>query len=191
MVKVAIITGSTRPGRQSLVVAQWVHDCAQRHLEGRAEPSIVDIADFDLPLLDEPFPPAMGRYTKDHTKRWAAAIAPFDAFVFVTPEYNHSYPAALKNALDFLVAEWADKAGGFVSYGGALGARSVEHLRGVMGNLRIADVNTHVALSMYDDFEQFSVFKPREMHLKTLGTLLDDLVGWGSALKAYRAGKGV
>lgn len=190
MLKIAIITGSTRPGRQSLVVAQWVHGLAQKHLAGRAEAEIVDIADFDLPLLDEPMPPAMGRYAKDHTKRWAAAIAPFDAFVFVTPEYNHSAPAALKNALDFLKAEWADKAGGFVSYGGALGARAVEHLRGVMGELRIADVRTHVALSMHDDFEQFSVFKPRERHEATVGSLLDELLGWGAALKSYRTGEG-
>lgn len=189
MLKIAIITGSTRPGRQSLSVATWVHEFATQHLDGRAEASIVDIENFDLPLLDEPVPPALGQYSKAHTKRWAATIAPFDAFVFVTPEYNHSYPAALKNALDFLVAEWANKACGFVSYGGALGARSVEHLRGVMGNLRIADISTHVALSMYDDFEQFSVFKPREMHLATLAALLDDLVGWGGALKAYRAGR--
>lgn len=187
MLKIAIVTGSTRPGRQSLTVAQWVQGLAQKHLEGRAEVAIVDIADFALPLLDEPMPPAMGQYSQEHTRRWAAAIAPFDAFVFVTPEYNHSVPAALKNALDFLSGEWANKAAGFVSYGGALGARAVEHLRGVMGELRIADVRTHVGLSMYDDFEHFSVFKPRDRHEVTVGALLDELVGWGGALKGLRA----
>lgn len=184
MLKIAIITGSTRPGRQSPTVARWVQGIAAERTD--ADFQILDIADFDLPLLNEPFPPAMGRYTQDHTKRWAAEVAGYDGFVFVTPEYNHSARAALKNALDFLNAEWADKAAGFVSYGGALGARAVEHLRGVMGELRIADVRGHVGLSMYDDFENFSTFKPQDRHVAALNGMLDQVVGWSGALKAYR-----
>src|SRR5262245_14740993 len=102
MLKIGIITGSTRPNRKSPDVAKWVLDIASKR--GDAEYEIVDIADYELPLLDEPAPPSMGNYQKEHTKRWAAKIASLDAFVFVTPEYNHSIPAALKNAIDFLFA---------------------------------------------------------------------------------------
>src|SRR5438045_4180557 len=119
MLKIGIITGSTRPNRKSLDVANWVLEIARKRSD--AEYEIVDIKDFELPLLDEPIPPSMGQYQQPHTKRWAAKIASLDAFVFISPEYNHGIPAALKNAIDFLFAEWKDKAAGFVSY------RSEEH----------------------------------------------------------------
>ena len=122
---------------------------------------IVDIADFDLPLLDEAYPPSMGQYAQPHTKAWAATIAAFDAFVFVTPEYNHSMSGALKNAIDFLFREWNDKAAGFVSYGSVGGARAVEQLRLVMGELKVADVRAQCALSLFTDFENFTTFKPQ------------------------------
>src|SRR5689334_6934999 len=127
MLRVGIILGSTRPGRNGEAVAKWAFDIASKRTD--AEYEYVDILDYDLPLLDEPIPPSQGRYSKDHTKRWAAKIASFDAFVFVTPEYNHGTSGALKNAIDFLFAEWNDKAAGFVSYGSAYGVRAVEHLR--------------------------------------------------------------
>src|SRR2546423_5150472 len=127
MLKVGIITGSTRPDRKSPDVAKWVLETARKRSD--AEYELVDIKDFELPLLDEPIPPSMGQYQQPHTKRWAAKIASLDAFVFVSPEYNHGMPAALKNAIDFLFAEWKDKAAGFVSYGAAGGARAVEQLR--------------------------------------------------------------
>src|SRR5688500_15284292 len=130
MINVAIVVGSTRPGRKAETVAKWVLEIAKRRSDASYE--LVDIQDHDLPLLDEPAPASMGKYTKDHTKRWAARIAAFDAFVFVTPEYNHGTSAALKNALDFLYAEWNNKAAGFVSYGGAGGVRAVEQLRMTM-----------------------------------------------------------
>ncbi len=100
MLKIAIIIGSTRPGRKAEAVARWVYDIAAKRSDASFE--VVDIADFDLPLLDEPIPPIMNQYSKPHTKAWAAKIASFDAFVFVTPEYNHSTSGALKNAIDFL-----------------------------------------------------------------------------------------
>ena len=120
----------------------------------------MDIKDFDLPLLDEPVPPIMGQYSKPHTKIWAAKIDSFDAYVFVTPEYNHGIPGALKNAIDFLFAEWNNKAAGFVSYGGVSGARAVEQLRLVLAEVQMATVRNQVLLSMFTDFENFSVFKP-------------------------------
>ncbi|KYF56700.1 NADPH-dependent FMN reductase [Sorangium cellulosum] len=185
MLKVAIILGSTRPGRNGEAVAKWVHELATK--KGGAEYELVDIKDFDLPLLDEPAPPSMGQYTKPHTRAWAAKIDAFDAFVFVTPEYNHGTSGALKNAIDFLYKEWNNKAAGFVSYGSAGGARAVEQLRLVMAELQIADVRAQVMLSLFDDFENFSVFKPNPRHERSVGNMLDQLLAWGGAMKTLRA----
>jgi hypothetical protein len=115
----------------------------------------------------------MGQYQKEHTKRWAAKIDSFDAYVFVTPEYNHGTSGALKNAIDFLFKEWNNKAAGFVGYGSAGGVRAVESLRLVMGEVMVADVRAQVMLSLYTDFENFSVFKPGEYNVEALHTLLD------------------
>src|SRR5690606_7152837 len=122
---------STRPGRNNEAVANWVYEIAKKRRDAQFE--LVDIAAYNLPLLDEAAPPSMGNYEHAHTKAWAEKIASFDAFVFVTPEYNHGPSAALKNAIDYLFKEWNNKAAGFVSYGSAGGARAVEHLRLVMG----------------------------------------------------------
>jgi NAD(P)H-dependent FMN reductase len=189
MLNVAIIIGSTRPGRKAEVVARWVHDIAAQR--GDASFELVDIATFHLPLLDEAFPPMMNQYAKAHTKTWAAKIATFDAFVFVTPEYNHSTSGALKNAIDFLFREWNDKAAGFVGYGGVGGARAVEHLRLVMGEIKVADVRAQVALSMHTDFENYSTFKPRPKQEAAVNAMLDDLVAWGQALQTMRARRAV
>jgi NAD(P)H-dependent FMN reductase len=184
MLKVGIITGSTRPNRKSLEVAKWVLDIASKRTD--AEYELVDIKDFELPLFDEPMPPSMGQYQQPHTKRWAAKIASLDAFVFVTPEYNHGIPAALKNAIDFLFKEWGDKAAGFVGYGGAGGARSVEHLRLVLAEVHVATVRAQVLLSMFTDFENYTTFKPDPRHEKAVGAVLDQVVAWGGALTPLR-----
>jgi NAD(P)H-dependent FMN reductase len=184
MMKIAIIIGSTRPGRKADTVARWVHEIAKKRED--AEFEIVDIQDFNLPLLDEPVPPSLGQYSKPHTKAWAAKIATFDAYVFVTPEYNHGTSGALKNAIDFLYAEWNNKAAGFVSYGSASGVRAVEQLRLVMGEQQIADVRAQVMLSLYTDFENFTTFKPAAFHEKAVNAMLDQLVSWGRALKTVR-----
>ena len=184
MLKVGIIIGSTRPGRKAEAVARWVLELAQAR--GDADYELVDIADFDLPLLDEPVPPSMWRYSKEHTKRWAEKIASLDAFVFVTPEYNHSTSGALKNALDFIYGEWTNKAAAFVGYGSAGGTRAVEHLRGIASELQIAHVRGQVGLSLFEDFENFATFKPRELHQRSVATMLDQLLGWGTALKGDR-----
>jgi NAD(P)H-dependent FMN reductase len=185
MTRVAIIIGSTRPGRNGAAVANWVRDIAGKRTD--AEFELVDLKDYNLPHLDEATPAAMGGYTNQHTKDWSAKIASFDAYVFVTPEYNHSTSGALKNAIDFLYQEWNNKAAGFVSYGGAGGARAVEHLRLVMGELQVADVRAQVTLSLYTDFENFSVFTPAGQHEEAVTTMLDQVVAWGGALKTLRA----
>jgi NAD(P)H-dependent FMN reductase len=183
-IRIAIILGSTRPGRIGEAVAIWVHSMAARRSD--AEYELVDIKDFNLPLLDEPVPPSYGKYSKDHTKKWAAKIASFDGFVFVTPEYNHGIAGALKNAIDFLYKEWNNKAAGFVSYGSASGARAVESLRLVMGELQVADVRAQLMLSLANDFENYSRFKPAASHEKALNAMLDQLVAWSAALKSVR-----
>jgi NAD(P)H-dependent FMN reductase len=185
MLNIAIVVGSTRPGRKSEAVARWVHDIAKKRTDTSFE--LVDIAAFDLPLLDEPVPPSLGQYSKPHTHAWAATIARFDAYVFVTPEYNHSIPGALKNAIDFLFKEWNDKAAAFVSYGGAGGVRAVEHLRGVMGELKVADVRAQVTLSLFNDFENFATFKPAPRQEAAVNSMLEDLIPWAKALQSMRA----
>jgi NAD(P)H-dependent FMN reductase len=184
MIKIAVIIGSTRPGRNGEAVAKWVHEIAQKRSD--AEFELVDIKDFNLPLLDEPMPPIMGQYSKPHTKTWAARIGSFDGYVFVTPEYNHGISGALKNAIDFLFREWNDKAAGFVSYGGAGGARAVEHLRLVLAEVQIATVRNQVLLSMFNDFENFSVFKPAPQHEKSVNAVFDQVIAWAGALKTLR-----
>ncbi len=186
MLRVAIILGSTRPGRAGEAVARWAYDIAKKRTD--AEYELVDIKDYNLPLLDEPAPPSQGKYSHDHTKRWAAKIDSFDAYVFVTPEYNHGIAGALKNAIDYLYKEWNNKAAAFVGYGSASGVRAVESLRLVMGELQIADVRAQVMLSLYTDFENFSVFKPAPHQQQALTTVLDQVVKWGSALKPLRGG---
>ncbi len=127
-----------------------------------------------------------GQYSNPHTKTWAAKIGSFDGYVFVTPEYNHGVPGALKNAIDFLFGEWNDKAAGFVSYGGAGGARAVEQLRLVLAEVQMATVRNQVLLSMFTDFENFSVFKPDARHEKSVNEMFDQVIAWGGALKALR-----
>lgn len=184
MIKIAFIIGSTRPGRKAEAVAKWAYGIAKKRSD--AEYEIVDIKDYNLPLLDEPVPPSLGQYSQPHTKTWAAKIGSFDAFVFVTPEYNHSTSGALKNAIDFLYREWNNKAAGFIGYGSTGGTRAVENLRLVVGELQVADVRAQVALSLFTDFENFTVFKPAAMHETSVNTMLDQVVAWGGALKTLR-----
>lgn len=184
MLKVGIIIGSTRPGRVGESVARWTFDIANKRSD--AEFELVDLLDFNLPLLDEPVPPSMGQYSKDHTKAWSAKVASFDAYVLVTPEYNHGTSGALKNALDFVYTEWNNKAAGFVSYGSAGGTRAVEQLRLVMAELQVASVRNQVMLSLFTDFENFSVFKPSERQEAAVNNMLDQLIAWGLAMKSVR-----
>lgn len=184
MIRIAIILGSTRPNRVGEAVAHWVHELASSRTDAKYE--LIDLKEVNLPLLDEPLSPAQGKYSKDHTKAWSARIDPFDGFVFVTAEYNHGIPAALKNAIDFLYREWNNKAAGFVSYGGAGGVRAVESLRLVMGELMVADVRQQVSLLLATDFENYSIFKPAARHEKSLHMMLGQVVAWAGALKAVR-----
>lgn len=185
MLKIGIIIGSTRPGRRAPEVAQWIYDIAVK--KGGADYEIVDIKDYDLPVLDEEVPPSMGKYAQPHTLKWAEKVASLDGFIFVTPEYNHSISGALKNAIDFVYAEWINKAAGFVSYGTTGGARAVEHLRGIMAEVQVADVRAHVSLGLFTDFVNFAELKPAPWHLQQADTMLDQLLNWSRAMKTLRA----
>jgi NAD(P)H-dependent FMN reductase len=182
--EIGIVLGSTRPGRNGEAVAKWVYEAASRRAD--AEYELVDIAEFALPHLDEALPPSLGQYAQPHTRAWARKIESFDGYVFVTPEYNHSTSGALKNAIDFLYAEWNNKAAGFVSYGSVGGTRAVEHLRLIMSELQVATVRAQVALSMFTDFENFSSFRPAERQHQALDAVLDQVVSWSRALKSVR-----
>ena len=184
MTRIGIILGSTRPNRNGEQVANWVFGLASRRSD--AEFELIDLRDYPLPHLDEPLPPSLGQYQHEHTKQWAATIASFDGFVIVTPEYNHGTSGVLKNAIDYLYAEWTNKAVGFVSYGAVGGARAVEHLRLVAGELQMADVRQQVALSLITEFENYSVFTPGDYNLPALNTLLDQVIAWSAALAPLR-----
>jgi NAD(P)H-dependent FMN reductase len=187
-VRIAIILGSTRPGRRGEPVAQWVLE--QATARGDADYELVDLADFALPHLDEPVPPSAGRYEYEHTKKWSDKIDDFDGFVFVTPEYNRAPSGVLKNALDYLYAEWNDKAAGIVSYGAAAsGLRAAEALRLILGELQIADVRQSVGISLIHDFENFTTFVPGPQHAQHLGVQLDQLIAWAGALRGVREAK--
>lgn len=194
MVNIHIIVGSTRPGRVGKGVAEWVLASAKKQRTD-AVFELVDIADFKLPIFDEPAIPSMIKdsadYTKEHTRKWSAAISNADGYIFVTPEYTHSMSGALKNAIDYLYNEWNNKAAGFVSYGAAGGYRAVEQLRQVMGELQIADVRGQVAFSLMSDFENYTTLKPTEFHEQRLGIMLDQLISWSEALKTVREKKAI
>src|SRR5438874_1607941 len=152
MTRIGVILGSTRPGRRGAQVAEWVMAHAQR---SDATFELIDLLDYPLPHLDEPLPPSMGQYQNAHTHQWAARIASYDGFIFITPEYNHSTSGVLKNAIDYLYAEWNNKAAAFVSYGSVGGARAIEHLRAILSELQIAHVRQQLSFSMFTDFENF------------------------------------
>ncbi|GAA3390266.1 NADPH-dependent FMN reductase [Cryptosporangium minutisporangium] len=182
--RVAVIAGSTRPDRKSGGIARWV---LERAAPLPAEFTLVDLVDHPLPFLDEPLPAIFESYSRPHTRSWSALIDSFDAYVFVVPEYNRSIPAVLKNALDYLHAEWRDKAAGFVGYGAdAFGARAVEHLRLVMGELQVADVRAHVLLSASTDFTPDGRPRPPEHAEAQLETMLGQVLAWGTALRGLR-----
>jgi uncharacterized protein (TIGR02246 family) len=182
-IQIAVIIGSTRPNRRGPAVAEWV---ASAPPDG-AELRVIDLAALELPLLDEPRAAAFGEYEGPATRRFSRLIAPFDAYVLVTPEYNHSTSGALKNALDHLYAEWRDKPVAFVGYGLEGGTRAVEHLRGICAELGMAGVGPQVSLDLGEDFAAGgATCAPRESRREALARTLGTLVRWAAALRSAR-----
>ncbi len=186
MSKIAIIVGSVRPNRFGPQVASWMTSLAADH--AHADFELVDIADYKLPLLDEPQLPMMGNYQNAHTKKWAQKIAEFDGYIFVTPEYNHGIAASLKNALDFLYAEWIHKPVAYVSYGaGAGGSRAVEQLRQIAAQLKQYDVLEQVIiLNSWAHQDENGEFVPNEDHEKQAEALLKEIVFWAEEFNGIR-----
>jgi NAD(P)H-dependent FMN reductase len=170
-----IIIGSTRPGRVGPKFAAWFRSRAIAH--DRFEVELVDLAKLNLPFLDEPSHPRLRQYVHQHTIDWSRIVERSDAFVFVTPEYNFGYSAALKNAIDYLSQEWADKAVGFVSYGGvAGGTRAVQQLKQVVTALKMIPVAESVNLPFFSQFiDDSGTVRPNEVMMRSADAMLDEL----------------
>jgi NAD(P)H-dependent FMN reductase len=181
-----IVIASTRPGRGGWPVAQWFIARAREH--GAFDLGVVDLAEFRLPLLDEPNHPRLRQYTKRHTREWSEQVDAADAFAFVTPEYNHGYPASLKNAIDYLHHEWRYKPVGFVSYGGvAAGTRSVEQLQQVVTAVRMTPVIDQVNVPFYQQFiDDDGAVRANEVMEQAAGALLDQLLRLEATLRPLR-----
>jgi NAD(P)H-dependent FMN reductase len=184
--KLHIIICSTRPGRGGPSVAKWFHELAVEH--GKFEPVLVDLADFNLPFLDEPEHPARQKYQHDHTKAWSASVKAADAYVFVTPEYNYGAPPSLVNALDFVYKEWNYKPAGFVSYGGVSGGlRSVQMSKQIVTALKIMPMMEGVPIPNYAQFlDANKNFKPNDLVVASVKPMMDELFRWAEALKPMR-----
>jgi NAD(P)H-dependent FMN reductase len=185
--KLHTIILSTRPGRVGLSVGQWFHEFASAH--GGFDAELVDLADFDLPLYDEPVHPRFQQYENEHTKGWSASVADADAYVFVTPEYNYSPPPSFVNAVDYVYREWNYKPCGFVSYGGVSGGlRAVQAERLQVTTLKMMPMMESVPIPMVASLmSENGVFSSNELIDKSAQTMLDELLLWANGLKAMRA----
>lgn len=188
MVKIGIITGSTRDSRVNTQVAEWVISIANPRTDAKFE--LVDIKEFNLPRYNESVPAV---FTKDYqtteAKPWSEKIDSLDGFVFVLAEYNKGITSGLKDAIDYLYQEWNNKAAGIVSYGSTLGVSAANDLRLILSVPKVATVGTHVGMSLFTDFENMSIFNPAPFHKDTLKKLLDEVVAWSTALKTIRTEK--
>jgi NAD(P)H-dependent FMN reductase len=189
MFNLQVILVSTREGRKGPAVAEWFVGRAREH--GRFEIELIDLADVNLPLFDEPRHPRLGKYEHEHTKRWSAIVDRADAFVFVTPEYNYSAPPSLVNALDYLNREWAYKPVGFVSYGGVSGGtRSVQMTKQIVTALKMMPIPEAVSIPFFVEYldADTGVFDPGATQEMAATAMLDELLRWTGALKPLRAG---
>jgi NAD(P)H-dependent FMN reductase len=187
MPKLLTIIASTRPGRVGLPVANWFQD--QAHAHGGFDLDLADLYELDLPLLDEPNHPRLRKYTQAHTRAWSATVDSADAVVIVTAEYNHGYPAALKNAIDYLHHEWRYKPVGFVSYGGvAAGTRAVQQLKQVVSAVRLLPVVSAVNIPFVAQFlDDDGVIQANDVMIQAAGDMLDELLAVGAALTPLRS----
>jgi NAD(P)H-dependent FMN reductase len=188
MVHIKFIIGSSRPNRFGPKPAAWLADIAKGYAD-KATFEVVDLADIALPLLDEPKPPAMGDYANEHTKAWSKIVDETDGYVFITPEYNHSTSAVLKNAIDFVAHEWNHKPVGFVGYGAeAGGARAIEHLRGVVAWLKMYSMGDQVIIANYwEQLNEQGEFTATQKQTDTAKKMLEELIFWAEDMKAARA----
>lgn len=186
MQKVMVLLGSNRPGRNGNKIANWLKTITDQRSDMTFE--YVDVADLNLPIYDEPEHPMTGNYQHEHTKKWSKKVAGFDAFVIITPEYNHGYPSVLKNAIDYLYYEWKHKPVGFVGYGVNGGIRAIEQLRQVVVNLSMAPINppAHIGFNVFHEIDKGGELIVHEGKAPAANGLLDELKWWSEALSAAR-----
>jgi NAD(P)H-dependent FMN reductase len=186
MPQLAIIIASTRPGRIGLPVANWVRDAAVAH--GGFDVVVLDLAEIDLPMFDEPRHPRFQEYEHQHTRDWSAQVTAADAFVIVHPEYNHSYNAAIKNAIDYLHNEWKYKPVALVGYGGvAAGTRAMQALKPVLGALSMTTLPTGLPIPFVSEFIQDGALEPNDIMKSAVNDMLDELVRVEAAVRPLRA----
>lgn len=186
MDKLKIITSTTREGRKGVLIANWITELSRKH--GRFDVELLDLAEINLPLMDEPNHPRLQQYQHEHTKRWSADIQSADAFIIVLAEYNFGFPAPIKNALDYLFNEWKHKPVGFVSYGGvSAGLRSAQMLKQVVTALSMMPVSESVSIPSFTKFiNDQGVFAPDEMVTTSAQGMLAVLERWTGAMKTLR-----
>ena len=186
MPRLLVLIASTRPGRAGLPIGEWFVGRAEAH--GGFEVEVADLAEIALPLLDEPHHPRLRDYVHQHTKDWSELVDRADAYVFVTPEYNHGYPATLKNAIDHLHQEWKDKTVGFVSYGGiSAGTRAVQQLKPVVAALKLIPVVEAVSIPFHTQFiDDDRAVQANEVMEGAAEAMLDELTRVGAALTTLR-----
>lgn len=186
--KLHTIVCSTRPNRIGPAIGRWFHGVAQAH--GGFEAELVDLADFNLPVFDEPHHPRLKNYQHDHTKAWSASVAAADAFVFVTPEYNYAPPPSFVNAVDYLFSEWNHKPASFVSYGGASGGlRAVQMEKLILTTVKVMPIPEGVALPMAGlSINAETGFTATDAQAAAAKAALDELARWARALKGLREG---
>ncbi|WP_236253509.1 NADPH-dependent FMN reductase [Carnobacterium sp. CS13] len=186
IMKIGIISGSVREGRNSEAVTQWIYDFAVNRNDEGVEYEIVELADYDLPLLGAKLPEERQAAAGAAIQAWSEKMASFDGYVFITPEYNHAVGGALKNATDFLKPEVANKAAALVGYGSLGGARAHENMRSILGELSVATVHTTTNFSLIADFENMSAFKPNDYNKVNAQGMFDDLLLWSQAFSTIR-----
>ena len=181
-----VIIGSPRPGRVGPAVADWIIERARARAD--FEVVVTDLAELNLPMFDEPNHPRLHQYVHQHTKDWSALVEASDAFIFVTPEYNYAFNAALKNAIDYLYTEWAHKAAGIVSYGGvAAGTRATQMLKQVMSGVRLVPLTDSVNIPFVrEKLDEDGRLKPNEIMEQAATAMLDELARWTQALRSLR-----
>jgi NAD(P)H-dependent FMN reductase len=189
MYKLKIISSTVRPGRKGPILANWLGEVARQH--GGFEVQVLDLGEVNLPMMNEPNHPSQKKYIHEHTRQWSATIDEADAFVFVTAEYDHNYPAPLRNALEYLVQEWAYKPAGMLSYGGiSAGTRAANCLKADLPSLRMVPIADMVSVPMFTQFiNEQGEFTPNEITQKAAATMLRELVRWAKGLAAIRADK--
>ena len=185
MLQLKVIHASTREGRKGIGISKWIEQEAKKYPEFEVE--LVDLKELNLPFFDEPEHPRFGRYHHQHTKGWSAVVDAADAFIFVTPEYNHGMPATLKNALDYLSNEWHHKPVAMVGYGGiSAGTRAIQQLKQVTSALKMTAFDGMLLAMPFQQISPEGNFGPTAENVAVAKTMFQELQRLGQGLKTLR-----